>query len=157
MQIKYKKKGIVLLIISLLASEFMLFGFSNNEKPGNNNLASKTRLCCCSKIMSTCQNCREGCCSEESGAGYDYSTMNKFQESEEINKQNTIFISHDCNSDVASVSPELNYYVSLSTVIHYLPFVTSTETITLELKDPLLAPPHRPPRLQFISFHTKLI
>ncbi len=157
MQIRYKKKVVVLLIISLLASEFMLFGFSNNEKLGNNNLASNTRLCCCSKIMSTCQDCRDGCCSEESGADYAYSVMNKPHKSEGINKLNTIFISHDCNSDVASVSPELNYYVSLSHVIHYLPFVTSTETIKLALKDPLLAPPHRPPRLQFIPFHTQLI
>lgn len=149
---RHRKKIMLLAVISLLTSGFLPYSFRNSEKPKKNNQTSHTKLCCCRNLMNTCVDCSGGCCSEDSDASSDYSETDKFQGSDYASKQDSLFISCHCNPDDNFFSPELHYYlVSSFPIIHYSPFITSSETNTLIIKDSLLAPPYKPPKSLFFS------
>ena len=130
-------------ILSLLASGFLPYGFNYNEKTGKNSQVSQTQLCCCGNNASCCQDCS---CSEGLAENDYYPETGNSQEPNDTGKR-IVTITSCGGADDAFFSPELNYFVSLSSLINYLPVNTSPETILLEPEDSLLSPPYKPPKI----------
>ncbi len=131
------KKAIMLLAISLLlAPGFLPHGFSNSNKAIKSNQVSHAELCCCGNVASACHDC---CCSDDH-AGTD--DTDKYTV--------TITACGGTSDDIITVS-KLNYSLSLSAIINYMPVTTLAETTSLHLGDVLGKPPYKPPKPQLLT------
>lgn len=139
---KYKKKILLVVIISLLASGFLPYGFNYNKKPGMDSQISQAQLCCCGNNASCCQDCS---CSDGLAENNYYSGTGNSQEPGDTGKRIVTITSCGGGAD-AFFFPELNYFVTLSSLINYLPVNTSTGTTLLTQEDSLLTPPYKPPK-----------
>ena len=129
----YKKKIIILAIISLLAPGFLPHGFLSSKEAARNNRVSHAKSCCCGHAASTCQNC--GCSDGTNDNG----------------KQPVTITSCGGTSNNIITSPRINYFFSQSVFVNYLPLTTLEETSTLQLKDVLDKPPYKPPKSQLLT------
>ena len=140
---KYKKKIMLLAIISLLISGFLPYSFNNNKEPGKNSQVSQTQLCCCGNNASCCQDCS---CSEGLVENDYYSETGNSQEPNDTGKRIVTITSCGGSSDDIFFAPELDYFLLLSSFVNFQPIHTSTKTTTLRLGDALLTPPYKPPK-----------
>jgi hypothetical protein len=135
----HKKTIMLLAIFALLAPGFLPYGLSNSNKVIKNNRVSHAKLCCCNKVASTCHDC---CCSDG------------LTETDNTGKYTVTITACDCSSGGIITVSKLNYFHSLSSIVNYLPVTTLAETATLQLKDVLIKPPYKPPKLQFLTNFT---
>ena len=131
----YKKKIIILAIISLFAPGFLPYGLINSKETVKNNRISHAESCCCSNIASTCQSC--GC-------------PDGLAESDDNGKYPVTITSCGGGSDDIFTTPKINYFFSQSVFINYLPVTTLADTTTLQRKDVLNKPPYKPPKSQLL-------
>ena len=131
-----KKTAMLLAIILLLAPGFLPYGFSNSNKAVKNNLASHAKLCCCGNVASACRDC---CCSDDH-------TENGNTDKSRV----TITACGGTSGDIITVS-KLNYFLSLSAIINYMPVSTLAKTIIPRHIDVLLEPPYKPPEPQLLT------
>ena len=137
--VMHKKTIMLLAIFALLAPGFLPYGLSNSNKAVKNNQVSHAKLCCCNKVASTCRDC---CCSDG------------LAETDNTSKYTvTITACGGTSDDIITVS-KLNYFLSLSSTVNYLPVTTLAETATLQLKDVLIKPPLKPPKPQLLTHFT---
>ena len=135
-----RKKTIMLLAISLLLAQgFLHHGFINSNKAIKNNQVSHAELCCCGNVASACRDC---CCSEDH-AGTDDTGKHKV----------TITACGGTSDDIITVS-KLNYFLTLSSIVNYLPVTTLAETAKLPFKDVLIRQPYKPPKPQLLTNFT---
>jgi hypothetical protein len=135
----YKKKIIILSIVLLTAPIFLPYGVINTNNAYKHNQISHAELCCCGNIASTCQNC---CCSEDH-AGTDNTGKHTV----------TITACGGTSADIITVS-KLNYFHSVSAIIHYMPVATLAETDVLQRGDLLIKPHYKPPKPQLLTHFT---
>ena len=136
--IMYKKKIIILSIISLFASGFLPYGLINSKEAVKSDRISHAELCCCGHDASTCRSC--GC---SDGAGES-----------DNGKQPVTITSCGGTPNEIFTSPIMNYFFSQSIFINYLPVTTLAETVTLQRKDVLNKPPYKPPEPQLLTNFT---
>jgi hypothetical protein len=146
---RHKKKIVLLAVISLLTSEFLPYAFNNNKELERKNRLSHVQICCCGTNASACQDC---CCAKVFGEIDNRYETGVFKYLDDTGKRIFIITSCGGNSDDASFSPELTYLISKFSFVHYSPFASSLETITLKLNNSFLKPPYKPPRLSPLPF-----
>ena len=135
----YKKMIMLLAITALLVPGLLPPGFLNSKKAVKNNQVSHAELCCCGNVASACRDC---CCSEDHAGTND---TGKYKV--------TITACGGTSDNIITVS-KLNYFISLSSIVHYLPVTTLAEIATQQLKDVLIRPPYKPPKLQLLTNFT---
>jgi hypothetical protein len=126
----------LLAIFALLAPGFLPHRFINSNKAIKSNQVSHAELCCCGNVASTCHDC---CCAEgHTGTNY----TGKY----------TVAITAcgGTSADIITVS-KLNYFLSLSAIINYMPVTTLAETTSLQLGNILEKPPYKPPKPQILT------
>lgn len=129
----YKKTIMLLAILALLAPGFLPSRFINH------NQISHAELCCCGNIASACRDC---CCSDD------------HSENDNTGKYTvTITACSGGSADIITVS-KLNYIISVSAVINYMPVATLAETTLHQRVDIFINPPYKPPRLQLFTHFT---
>ncbi|GAX62702.1 coenzyme F420-dependent N5,N10-methylene tetrahydromethanopterin reductase and related flavin-dependent oxidoreductase [Candidatus Scalindua japonica] len=132
----YKKKIIILAIISLLAPGFIPYGYINSKEAVENKRISHADLCCCGHKAMSCQSC--GC-------------DNGSPEPDHAGKYPVSITSCGSSSEDIFATQNINYFFSHSDFLNYLPVTTSAETATLQLRYVLNKPPYKPPRLQLLT------
>ncbi len=145
----HKNNIIILAVISLLMSEFLAYVFNNSKELEKGNLVSHAQLCCCGTGANTCLDC---CCAKDFGENDDRHETGVFKDLNDTGKHLVVITSCGGNSDDASFSPELTCLISKFSFVHYSPFTSSLETITLKLNNSFLKPPYKPPRLSPFPF-----
>ncbi len=134
----YKKKIIILAIISLFASGFLPYSLINSKEAVKSGRISHAELCCCGHDAGTCQNCG---CSDGPGKS-------------DNGKQPVTITSCGGTSNDIFTTPRINYFFTQSVFINYLPFTTLAETVTLQRKNVLNKPPYKPPKSQLLTNFT---
>ncbi len=132
------KKAIMLLAISaLLAQGFLPHGFINNNRVIKSNQVSHAELCCCGNVASACHDC---CCSDDHAENDNTDTV-------------TITACGGTSDDIITIY-KLNYLLSLSVIVNYMPVTTLAKTIIPRHKNVLLEPPFKPPKPQLLTNFT---
>ena len=142
---RYNKKIIFLSIFLLLAPVLLPYGFSFSKKSVNDNLVSHAELCCCGNDINTCSGC---CCSLDFAAdGKGHHTESATPHGSN-NTDKRLFIINFCGGGSHDIffAPELNYFVSLSSYVNYLPVTISNEIITPRHRESYLTLPYKPPK-----------
>jgi hypothetical protein len=135
----YKKAILLLVIFLLLVPGFLPHGFISSNKAVVNNQVSHAKLCCCGNVASACHDC---CCSD------DHTENDNTGESSV-----TITACGGTSDDIITVS-KLNYFLSLSAIINYMPVSTLAKTIIPRHINVLLEPPYKPPKSQLLTHFT---
>ena len=137
--VMHKKTIMLLAIFALLAPGFLPYGLSNSNITVKSNRVSHAKLCCCNKVASTCHDC---CCSDG------------LTENDNTGKSTvTITACGGTSDDIITVS-KLNYFLSLSVIVNYMPVTTLAKTIIPGHKNVLLEPPFKPPKPQLLTNFT---
>ena len=134
----YKKKIIILAIISLFTSGFLPYDLIISKEAVKSGQISHAELCCCGHDASTCRSC--GC---PDGSGKS-----------DNGKQPVTITACGGTSDDIITTPKINYFFSQSVFINYLPVTTLAEAVTLQRKDVLNKPPYKPPKSQILTNFT---
>ncbi len=134
----YKKTIMLLAIFALLSPGFLPHGFISSNITIKSNQISHAELCCCGKIANTCSDC---CCSDGNPETNNDNTS-----------KHTVTITScgGTSADIITVS-KLNFLISASAVINYIPVATLAETTSLLHVDILIEPPYKPPRPQLLT------
>ncbi len=135
----YKKKLIILTIISLLVSGLLPYGLIHSNNTVDNNCVSHAELCCCGHAANTCQSC--GC-------------SDGTVEPDDKGSYPVTITSCGGTSDDIFTTPNINYFFTQSVFLNYLPVITLADTDTLQIKDVLNRPPYKPPRSQLLTHFT---
>jgi hypothetical protein len=134
--VMHKKTIMLLAIFALLAQGFLSHGFINSNKVIKSNQVSHAELCCCGNVANACHDC---CCSDDHA------------ENDNTGKRTVTFTACGGTSDDIITVSKLNYFLSLTSILNYMPVTTLAETTSLHLGDVLGKPPYKPPKPQLLT------